>query len=109
MIAFMPTRIVAVVAVAMLAFVAPAMAQETRPGPVWPTLPQAQRDEVMRFGEDFKRFIGRAKSESAFVREATTLVEANGFKAWPAAPSKADIRPGSRWYAVNRDRAIVAF
>jgi len=109
MIAFMSTRIVAVVAVAMLALVAPATAQETRPGPVWPTLPQAQRDEVMRFGEDFKRFIGRAKSESAFVREATTLVEASGFKAWPAAPSKGDVRPGSRWYAVNRDRAIVAF
>ena len=39
----------------------------------------------------------------------TKLVEATGFKPWPAAPAKADVRPGSRWYAVNRDRTIVAF
>src|SRR6186997_1941904 len=98
MIATMFMRIAAAVAAAGLTIAAPAMAQDLRPGPVWPTLSQAQRDEVMRFGEDFKHFIGRAKSESAFVREATTLVEANGFKAWPAAPSKAEVRPGSRWY-----------
>src|SRR6185295_6362753 len=32
-----------------------------------------------------------------------------GFKKWPASPRKADVVPGSRWYAVNRDRTIVAF
>jgi aspartyl aminopeptidase len=79
------------------------------PGPVWPRLSNGERSEVMRFGDDFKQFIGRAKSEMTFVREATRLVEANGFKRWPASPSKAEVRPGSRWYAVNRDRTIVAF
>ena len=33
----------------------------------------AQQTEVMRFGDDFKQFIGRAKSEMTFVREATKL------------------------------------
>jgi len=109
MITTMLTRIAAVVVAAVLAIAAPGVAQDTPPGPVWPKLPQSQRDEVMRFGEDFKHFIGRAKTESAFVKEASALVEAGGFKAWPASPSKADVRPGSRWYAINRDRAIVAF
>ncbi len=79
------------------------------PGPVWPKLSPAQQADVMRFGDDFKQFIGTAKSELTFVREAVKLVEANGFKPWPAAPTKADVRPGARWYAVNRDRTIVAF
>ena len=79
------------------------------PGPVWPKLSPAQRDEVMRFGEDFKQFIGRAKSEMTFVLEATKFAEANGFHKWPATPAKGDVRPGSRWYAINRDRTIVMF
>src|SRR6202163_3210574 len=96
--------------VAVLAFLAsPLHAQDAQPAPVWPKLTQAQRDEVQRFGEDFKQFIGRAKSAVTFVQEAVKLVEANGFKRWPASPSKADVRPGSRWYAVNRDQTIVAF
>jgi len=90
-------------------FSAVAVAQEAQPGPVWPALSEAQRSEVMRFGDDFKQFIGRAKSAMTFVEEATKLVEANGFKRWPASPAKADVTPGSRWYAVNRDRTIAAF
>lgn len=92
---------------AVLAGAVHAGAQE--PGPVWPKLTPAQRLEVMRFGDDFKVFIGKAKSEVTFVREATALLDANGFKAWPAAPVKAEVRAGSRWYAINRGRTIVAF
>ena len=78
-------------------------------GPVWPKLSAAERDQVMRYGDDFKQFMGRAKSAQTFVREARALVEAAGFKPWPASPSRADAVRGSRWYAVNRDRTIVAF
>jgi aspartyl aminopeptidase len=84
-----------------------ASAQEA--GPVWPKLSQGERAEVMRFADDFKQFIGKAKSELTFVREAVRIVEAAGFKPWPARPVKGDARPGSRWYAVNRDRTIAAF
>lgn len=94
-------------AVLLAAVAAPVRAQD--PGPVWPKLSEPQRAEVMRFGDDFKQFIGVAKSEMTFVREAIKLVEANGFKKWPVAPAKSEVRPGSRWYAVNRDRTIVAF
>ena len=80
-----------------------------QPGPVWPKLSAAERDQVMKFGEDFKQFIGTAKSAITFVREATKMVEAAGFKPWPKNPTKAQVTPGSRWYAVNRDRTIVAF
>ncbi len=86
----------------------PALAQE-HAGPVWPQLNATQRTEVMKFGDDFKQFIGSAKNETAFVREASRLVEAAGFKPWPASPTKGDAAPGSKWYAVNRGRSIAAF
>ena len=64
-------------AVAVLAFLAsPLPAQDAQPAPVWPKLTQAQRDEVQRFGEDFKQFIGRARSAVTFVREAAGLPRA---------------------------------
>lgn len=88
----------------------PAWAQgNPQPGPVWPKLSAAERDQVLRFGEDFKQFIGSAKSSMTFVREAAKIVEAAGFKPWPKAPVRAQVVPGSRWYAINRDRTIAAF
>jgi len=78
-------------------------------GPVWPKLNAAQRTEATKFGDDFKQFIGSARSETSFVRETAKLLEASGFHPWPAAPKKSDVAPGSRWYAVNRGRTIAAF
>lgn len=89
--------------------VVPAATAQEQAGPVWPKLNGAQRTEVLKFGDDFKQFIGVAKSETQFVREASRLVEAAGFKPWPASPTKADAAPGTKWYAVNRGRSIVAF
>ncbi|MDR1989576.1 MAG: hypothetical protein LBQ09_05025 [Acidobacteriaceae bacterium] len=103
------TRRILPVAGALLVCASMAAAQPRSSGAVWPKLSTAQQDEVMRFGEDFKRFIGAAKNETAFVRESVTLLDANGFKPWPASPSRADVQPGSRWYAINRGRTIVAF
>jgi aspartyl aminopeptidase len=105
----MVMRMLVVLVAALVAIVAPVRAQGPQPGPVWPTLSPAQQAEVMRFGDDYKEFIGRAKSEMTFVREAVKLVEAGGFKRWTAAAAKGDVRAGSRWYAVNRDRTIAAF
>ncbi len=84
-------------------------AAATPPGPVWPTLSAAQQGEVMAFGEDFKGFMAKAKSEMTFVHEAIGMAEAHGFKQWSGTATKADLAPGSRWYAVNRDRTIVLF
>jgi aspartyl aminopeptidase len=105
----MAIRMLAMLVAALVATPRPVRTQDTQPGPVWPTLSPAQQTEVMRFGDEYKQFIGRAKSELTFVREVVKLVEADGFRRWPASPAKADVRAGSRWYAVNRDRTIAAF
>ncbi|HET9361218.1 MAG TPA: hypothetical protein VFO58_15815, partial [Vicinamibacterales bacterium] len=82
-------------------------AQDVGFGSAWPDLTPAERDEVQKLGEDFKTFLGRAKSEMLFVRSATQFAESNGFRKWDAASSAAALKPGSRWYAINRDRTIV--
>jgi aspartyl aminopeptidase len=82
-------------------------AQDVGFGSAWPDLTPAERDEVQKLGEDFKTFLGRAKSEMLFVRSATQFAEGNGFRKWDAASSPAALKPGSRWYAINRDRTIV--
>jgi len=95
--------------VACLLLLAPLRAEENQTGAVWPKLSPSQRTEVMKLGDDFKRFIGAAKSENQFVTETVKMLEAAGFKPWPSAPKKADAAAGSRWYAVNRGRTIAAF
>lgn len=75
----------------------------------WPELAPRDRDAVMKYAEDFKSFIGKAKSEMGFVREATRVAEAGGFRKWDATAAAGAMKPGSRWYAVNRDRTIVFF
>ena len=78
-------------------------------GAVWPKLSASEQADVMRFGEDFKRFMSVAKSELTFVKEAIRFGDANGFRRWSPAITRAEAGPGSRWYAVNRDRTVVLF
>jgi aspartyl aminopeptidase len=87
----------------------PLLAQEPQPGPIWPKLSEAERTEVMRFGEDYKQFMSRAKSAATFIGEARRLLEKAGFKPWPRTPARGTLPTGSRWFAVNRDRTIAAF
>jgi aspartyl aminopeptidase len=75
----------------------------------WPELTPHDRDAVMKYADDFKAFLGKAKSEMAFVREATRVAEANGFRKWESKPAAGAVKPGTRWYAINRDRTIVLF
>jgi aspartyl aminopeptidase len=72
----------------------------------WPKLSNPEKDEVMKFAEDFKQFIGIAKSEMLFVREAVKFAESKGFKRWAAGAAASELKPGSRWYSVNRDRTL---
>jgi aspartyl aminopeptidase len=86
-----------------------ASAQDVGFANAWPELTAADQAQVQALGEDVKTFLGQAKSEMAFVRSATQFAEANGFRKWVAPATAAELRPGSRWYAINRDRTIVLF
>ena len=93
----------------VLFLVQPAIAQDYGFSSAWPELSPEERALVMSFGEDFKSFMGRAKSEMWFVREGVEYAESQGFREWSGEVSRSDLTPGSRWYAVNRDRTLVLF
>ncbi|WOJ98558.1 aminopeptidase 1 [Congregibacter brevis] len=72
----------------------------------WQMISEEERDQVFAFAEDYKVFMGRAKTELSFVTEAVRLAEDAGFTAMP--PDGA-LSPGERYYDVNRDRTITLF
>jgi aspartyl aminopeptidase len=96
------------VLLALAGAVAAPAAQDVGFANAWPELTPQQRDQVMRYAEDFKVFLGKAKSEMQFVKEASQFADANGFRKWDP-KAAAGLKPGSRWYAINRDRTIVLF
>ena len=77
--------------------------EEAEPQPAWAELSDSQRRGVMAFAEDYKDFMSRAKTEISFVAEAVKVARAAGFRELTA---NSNLRPGGRFYDINRDRAI---
>jgi aspartyl aminopeptidase len=89
----------------LLPSIVTAQEEEEDLGPVaaWSTLTDDERGEVMSFAEDYKDFMSRAKTELSFVTETVRAVEAAGFS---ELTGNSDLRPGARFYDINRDRTI---
>ncbi|MDG2090807.1 MAG: aminopeptidase 1 [Gammaproteobacteria bacterium] len=85
----------------------PLLAQEF--SSAWLNVDQREQAQVMQFAEEFKDFMAVARSEMWFVREGVELAEAEGFRAWAPNTDASAMIPGSRWYAINRDRTLVLF
>jgi len=80
---------------------------EKRPCPSsWLSLSPGDRKAVFAFAEDYKDFMGPARTEMATVRESLDLARKAGFREWSPG---AKLTPGSRWYKNNRDRSLVMF
>ena len=83
-----------------------AVAQEEEPAepqPAWADLSDSQRRGVFAFAEDYKDFMSRAKTEISFVVETVKVARAAGFRELTA---NSNLRPGGRFYDINRDRTI---
>ena len=73
------------------------------PQPAWADLSDDQRRNVFAFAEDYKDFMSRAKTETSFVSEAMKVARAAGFR---ELESNSNLRPGGRYYNVNRGRTL---
>lgn len=71
--------------------------------PAWVSLSAGERRDVLAFAEDYKAFMFSAKTELSFVEEAIEIAGAAGFR---ELASDSNLRPGARFYDVNRDRTI---
>ncbi|MBL4801696.1 MAG: hypothetical protein JKY45_07355 [Emcibacter sp.] len=69
----------------------------------WADVDQEKLKNIYDFAENYKKFIGKARTELSFVEEAVKFAKDHDFK-----PLKDDspMWPGARYYDVNRDRAI---
>ena len=74
-----------------------------RSRPAWIDLSASERREVLAFAEDYKDFMSLAKTEVSFVVEAVKIARKAGFR---ALTDGSNLQPGSRYYDINRDRAI---
>jgi len=73
------------------------------PVPAWASLSDAERREVFAFAEEYKDFMSRAKTELSFVAEAVRLARSKGFR---ELTPDSNLRPGARYYDINRDRTL---
>ena len=96
--------ILGVIGAVLAPFWAVAQEQEPpEPQPAWAGLSDSQRRGVFAFAEDYKDFMSRAKTEISFVVAAVTVARAAGFR---ELTQSSNLRPGGRFYDINRDRAI---
>jgi aspartyl aminopeptidase len=69
----------------------------------WRALTDSERRDVLAFAEDYKEFMSEAKTELSFVAGAVRLARDAGFR---ELTTNSNLRPGARFYDVNRDRTI---
>ena len=87
-----------------LAFVQAADATAKKSSPSsWLNLSAKELKAVERYATEYKDYIYKAPTELTFVTETIKRVEKQGFK---KLSEKSNLKPGARFYDVNRDRSI---
>ena len=74
---------------------------------VWEKADAKTVSAIMTFGDEYRTFLGRTKTEREFVKEARALAEQQGFK--DLAAKKGKLKAGDKVYAVNRGKNLCLF
>ncbi|MBQ3272553.1 MAG: aminopeptidase [Solobacterium sp.] len=74
---------------------------------VWEKADAKTISAIMTFGDEYRSFLGRTKTEREFVKEARALAEQQGFK--DLAAKKGKLKAGDKVYAVNRNKNLCLF
>lgn len=72
----------------------------------WIGISQTQRQAVFAYAEQYKEFIGRARTELSFVSEAIAYAQSQGFQEFN---ENSPMPAGARYYEANRDRTVSLF
>ena len=75
-------------------------------GGAWQSLSPREKEEALRFSEEYKSFLTAARTELTTVREALAFARSKGYQDLFLAKKAA---PGDRFYANNRDRTVALF
>ncbi len=72
---------------------------------VWDRISQAEKEEALKFSEEYKAFLDAAKTERESVREIVKLAEQHGFVLLDDILARGKkIRPGNKVYTVNKEK-----
>jgi len=90
-----------------ISLAAPAMASDKKDAKdspsSWLSLSKQQLKDVESYAVDYKDYIYKTPTELTFVTETIKRVEKQGFK---RLTDESSLKPGARYYDVNRDRTI---
>lgn len=72
---------------------------------VWDKLSFIEKEETLKFSEEYKAFLNVAKTERESVREIVRLAEENGFASLDEVIARGKkLRPGNKVYSVNKEK-----
>lgn len=74
---------------------------------IWEKYDEKGLNRISTFGEEYRQFLSRTKTEREFVREAKALAQEAGFS--DLAFSNGKLKPGDKVYAVNRSKNLCLF
>ena len=89
----------AALAAVLLFGAAPADSKE----PAWKSFSDEDKEAALRFADEYKTFIGIARTELSTVREAIAFAKKSGYHDLFAAKTAS---PGDRFFASNRERTV---
>ena len=69
----------------------------------WKTIDENRKNEIFNFCDNYMNFLGKAKIEREFVKEARKAAEVHGFR---DLINFEKINPGDKVYFVNRDKSM---
>ncbi len=74
---------------------------------IWDKISPPEREEALKFAEDYKAFLNKAKTEREAVGEIVRLAEENGFVFLDEMTGKGKkLRPGNKVYTVNKEKNV---
>lgn len=74
---------------------------------VWDNLSAGEKEEAIKFSEEYKSFLDASKTERESVREIVRLAEENGFVSLDDVRLRGKkLRPGNKVYAVTKEKNV---
>ena len=87
----------------VILFIQPAYSQTISKQSAWLTVTAEQQKSITKVNDELKNFLSKARTELTSTREVLSIAKSKGFKEFT---DVSQVRPGSKFYVNNRERAI---
>lgn len=74
--------------------------------PIWSAADAKKREQITQFAEEYKTFLNASKTDLQTVVTMVNRAKEKGFQPWPEDMPKELIKPGDKFYRINRDRSV---